>query len=59
MAVAIRLDPTTGAKGRYQHGSRLQESIEAFLPTVSGIMAEVGADPGEPMVSPVHNIIQD
>ncbi len=35
-----------------------QESIEAFLPTVSGIMAEVGADPGEPMVSAVHNIIQ-
>ncbi len=35
-----------------------QESLEAFVPTVSAIMAELGADPGEPMVSPVHNIIQ-
>ena len=35
-----------------------QESLDAFVPTVSAIMAEVGADPGEPMVSPVHNTIQ-
>jgi hypothetical protein len=35
-----------------------QESLEAFVPTVSAIMAELGADPGEPMVSPVRNIIQ-
>lgn len=35
-----------------------QESLEAFVPTVSGIMAELGADPGEPMVSQVHNTIQ-
>ena len=35
-----------------------QESLEAFIPTVSGIMAELGADPGEPMVSQVRNTIQ-
>ncbi len=35
-----------------------QESVEAFLPTVSAIMAELGVDPGEPMVAPVRNIIQ-
>jgi hypothetical protein len=35
-----------------------QESLEAFVPTVSAIMAELGADPGEPMVSQVHNTIQ-
>jgi hypothetical protein len=35
-----------------------QESLEAFVPTVSAIMAELGADPGEPMVSPVRNIVQ-
>ena len=35
-----------------------QESVDAFVPTVAAIMAELGADPGEPMVSPVRNIIQ-
>jgi hypothetical protein len=35
-----------------------QESFEAFGATLLPIMAEVGADPGQPMVSPVHNIIQ-
>lgn len=35
-----------------------QESFEAFGATLLPIMAEVGADPGKPMVSPVHNIIQ-
>ena len=35
-----------------------QEALEAFVPTVSGIMAELGADPGEPMVSPIRNIMQ-
>ncbi len=35
-----------------------QESFEAFGATLLPIMAEVGADPGEPMVSPVHNIIE-
>lgn len=35
-----------------------QDSLDAFVPTVSGIMADLGADPGEPMVSPVHNVIQ-
>jgi len=35
-----------------------QESFEAFGATLLPIMAAVGADPGEPMVSPVHNIIK-
>jgi len=35
-----------------------QESFEAFGPTLLPIMAEAGADPGQPMVSPVHNIIK-
>ena len=34
-----------------------QESFEAFGATLLPIMAAVGADPGQPMVSPVHNII--
>jgi hypothetical protein len=33
------------------------ESFEAFGPTLLPIMAEIGADPGEPMISPVRNII--
>ena len=35
-----------------------QESFEAFGATLLPIMAELGADPGQPMVSPVHNIIK-
>ena len=35
-----------------------QESFEAFGATLLPIMAAVGADPGQPMVSPVRNIIQ-
>jgi hypothetical protein len=35
-----------------------QESFEAFGATLLPIMAAAGADPGEPMVSPVHNIIK-
>ncbi|MGA9762067.1 MAG: hypothetical protein WBQ14_06575 [Gaiellaceae bacterium] len=34
-----------------------QEAFEAFGATLLPIMAELGADPGQPMVSPVHNII--
>ena len=34
-----------------------QESFEAFGATILPIMAAVGADPGQPMVAPVHNII--
>ena len=34
-----------------------QEAFEAFGPTLVPIMSEVGADPGEPMVAPVHNVI--
>jgi hypothetical protein len=35
-----------------------QESFEAFGKTLVPIMAEVGADPGEPMAAPVRNIIK-
>jgi hypothetical protein len=35
-----------------------QESFEAFGATLVPIMTELGADPGKPMVSPVHNIIK-
>lgn len=34
-----------------------QESFEAFGATLLPIMAEIGADPGQPHISPVHNII--
>jgi hypothetical protein len=34
-----------------------QESFEAFGATLMPIMAELGADPGQPRVLPVHNII--
>jgi hypothetical protein len=34
-----------------------QESFEAFGSTLMPIMAAAGVDPGEPHVSPVHNII--
>jgi hypothetical protein len=35
-----------------------QESFEAFGATLVPIMAELGADPGQPRVSPVRNIIE-
>ena len=35
-----------------------QESFEAFGATLLPIMAEFGADHGQPQVSPVHNIIE-
>ena len=35
-----------------------KESFEAFGKTLLPIMAELGADPGEPQVMPVHNIIE-
>jgi hypothetical protein len=35
-----------------------QESFEAFGSTLLPIMSAVGADPGEPMVAPVRNIIK-
>jgi hypothetical protein len=34
-----------------------QESFEAFGATLVPIMSELGAEPGPPQVSPVHNII--
>jgi hypothetical protein len=35
-----------------------QESFDAFGATLVPIMTELGADPGKPMVAPVHNIIK-
>jgi hypothetical protein len=35
-----------------------QESFEAFGATLVPIMTALGADPGVPMISPVHNIIK-
>ena len=35
-----------------------EESFRAFGATLLPIMAELGADPGQPMVSPVRNIIK-
>jgi hypothetical protein len=34
-----------------------QETFEAFGATLIPIMSGLGVDPGEPMVSPIHNII--
>jgi hypothetical protein len=34
-----------------------EESFQAFGATLVPILAELGVDPGEPRVSPVHNII--
>jgi hypothetical protein len=34
-----------------------QEAFEAFGATLVPIMSELGADPGEPMVAQVHNVI--
>jgi hypothetical protein len=35
-----------------------QEAFEAFGATLLPIMAGLGADPGEPMVARVHNVIE-
>ena len=35
-----------------------QESFEAFGATLVPIMGDLGVDPGEPSVAPVHNAIQ-
>jgi len=35
-----------------------QESFEAFGATLIPIMAELGAEPAEPMVLPVRNVIE-
>jgi hypothetical protein len=35
-----------------------QESFDSFGETLVPIMAEYGADPGQPQVSAVHNIVQ-
>lgn len=35
-----------------------QEAFEAFGATLVPIMTELGADPGTPMISSVHNIIK-
>lgn len=35
-----------------------QEDFDAFGQTLMPILAEVGLDPGQPDVMPVHNVIQ-
>ena len=35
-----------------------QETFEAFGATLMPILGELGVDVGEPMVMPVHNIVQ-
>jgi hypothetical protein len=35
-----------------------QEQFEAFGATLMPIMGGIGADPGEPMITPVRNIIK-
>jgi hypothetical protein len=35
-----------------------QEAFEAFGATLMPILAGLGADPGQPMVTPVHNVIR-
>jgi hypothetical protein len=35
-----------------------EEAFQAFGATLMPILTDVGVDPGTPMVSPVHNIIQ-
>jgi hypothetical protein len=34
-----------------------QETFDAFGETLMPILAEVGVDPGEPMIAPVQNVI--
>lgn len=34
-----------------------QETFDAFGQTLMPILGELGIDPGEPMISPVHNVI--
>ena len=35
-----------------------QEDFDAFGQTLMPILAELGVDPGQPDVMPVHNIVQ-
>lgn len=35
-----------------------QEKFQAFGQSLMPIMSELGADPGEPMVAEVHNVIE-
>jgi hypothetical protein len=35
-----------------------QEDFEAFGATLMPILTNLGVDPGEPMVAPVHNVIK-
>ena len=35
-----------------------QEAFEAFGATLIPILTGLGVDPGEPMVAPVHNVIE-
>jgi hypothetical protein len=35
-----------------------EESFQAFGATLVPILAELGVDPGQPQISPVHNVIK-
>jgi hypothetical protein len=35
-----------------------EESFQAFGATLVPILTELGVDPGEPQVSPIHNVIE-
>jgi len=35
-----------------------EESFQAFGATLMPIMADIGADPGQPQISPVYNVIK-
>ena len=36
-----------------------QESFDRFGQTLMPIMTEIGVDPGQPHVMPIHNVIED
>jgi hypothetical protein len=71
--VAARLDAAGAGKpaGRLYHacfgsGDKLQvfeiwesqQASDKFRETLIPILQEIGLDPGQPMVEPVHNLIQ-
>jgi hypothetical protein len=49
----------SGEKMRVSQVWDTQEHLEAFGERLKPILAEVGIDPGQPEIVPVHNIIKD
>jgi hypothetical protein len=66
MALGLYFTPSSFTPASYDEavsrleaaGAGSQESFEALGATLVPIMTELGADPGQPMISPVHNIIK-